>query len=445
MNEMNILKPVRSGPVNNTFRLGVPTWANACVGENGSPGYFEYAKGYSSAANLMLSEVIRSRGIEHVVDYFIYPICFNMRHSVELHLKQSIVHLEKLYSKTGKRLEFDLKASHDIGILWELLIEKAFNFDVRYKEQLTSMDAVISDFASVDKTGQTFRYPHDNKGKTKHLTNLDHGINLIVLRDVFRQLESSLEELRILELYLIDEYSLGSHTDNLSREEVMYIAHLLPDRGRWGEKYFSDARCRIKKVLGLSSNAFKRVTSIIESNHEMASKIGLNLELLGLNEEDLNEFLGCILKLNPLDSLIGGIEEFSDDFIAQFEKDRKLIDELLVRLSPKVTKEYISGLLAFEYLNDEHWLGEYYSEGYLYHLSSQSSIEENLKGEVIRLLNKPMFPVYVVYGLCCLGKNNLANKIVKDHDLLKYFPDVEMALNGNMFEIRKPFGFYGIR
>jgi hypothetical protein len=439
-------RPARPAPINNTFRLDDPTWANACVGENGSPGYFEYARGFSSAANLMLDEVIRSRGLKHSVDYFIYPICFNMRHSIELHLKQSIIHLKKLYVKANIKLEFDVKPSHDIGIIWKFLVENATCFDVRYAEPLISMDAVISDFVDVDNTGQAFRYPHDSKEKVKHLTNLDDGINLIVLKKVFRHLENSLEELRVLELYLLDEYSLGSHTDNLSREEVLHIANLLPNRDKWGESYFSDARCRIKKVFGLSSNAFSRVTNIIENNHEMASKIGLDLGLLGLNESDLSEFLSCVLKLTPPVSIVGHIVAGPcDDFIEQFGEERKLINKLIVQLSPKVTKEYVAGLLAFQYLKEDHWFGEYYSEGYLFHLNRLPSSNEELRSEVIRLLNKPMLPVYVVYGLCFLGMNDLAIKIVKDHDLLNHFPDVENTLNGRMFELRKPFKFYDIR
>lgn len=439
-------RPDRPAPINNTFRLDDPTWANACVGENGSPGYFEYARGFSSAANLMLDEVIRTRGIEYSVDYFIYPICFNMRHSVELHLKQSIVHLEKLYVKVGKRLNIDLKISHDIGNLWEFLIANAFQFDVRYKELLTSMDAVITDFSNVDKTGQAFRYPHDRDEKIKHLTNLDHGINLLVLRDVFRDLENSLEELRVLELYLLDEYSLGSQTDDLSREEVLHIANLLPNRDKWGESYFSDARCRIKKVFGLSSNAFSRVTNIIQSNHEMASRIGIDLGLLGLSESDLREFISCVLKLTSpvlVDSSVDAGS--SDDFIEQFVRERKLINKLIIQLSPKVTKEYVAGLLALHYLKEDHWFGEYYVKGYLFYLNRLSSSDEELKSEVIRLLNKPMLPVYVVYGLCFLGMKDIANKIVKSHDLLHHFPDVENALNGRMFELCKPYRFYELR
>lgn len=73
---------------NQTFTGSEPTWANACVGDNGQPNYIEYSKGYSKAANLLLNNVLNTRGKE--VDLYIYPICFNMRHSIELRIKEAI-------------------------------------------------------------------------------------------------------------------------------------------------------------------------------------------------------------------------------------------------------------------------------------------------------------------------------------------------------------------
>ena len=67
---------------NLTFRGGEPFWANACVGENGMPNYYDYAKGFSEGANLLIRAALSNNGCEYPVDTFIYPICFNMRHSV---------------------------------------------------------------------------------------------------------------------------------------------------------------------------------------------------------------------------------------------------------------------------------------------------------------------------------------------------------------------------
>lgn len=103
---------------NSTFRGGTPSWSNACVGDNGSPGYWEYSRGFSRAANLLIDLGLKNHGIDHPVDELVYPVCFNMRHSIELRLKGSIESLQILAKFRDKRLEFDFASSHDIGNIW---------------------------------------------------------------------------------------------------------------------------------------------------------------------------------------------------------------------------------------------------------------------------------------------------------------------------------------
>ena len=101
---------------NQTFVCAKPSHLNACVGENGNPTYVQYAIGFSQAANLLIDQVIED-DIKYPVDDFIYPVCFNMRHSVELRLKGAITELQILGTIAGKNLDFDLSGSHDIGWL----------------------------------------------------------------------------------------------------------------------------------------------------------------------------------------------------------------------------------------------------------------------------------------------------------------------------------------
>lgn len=52
------------------------------------------------------------------VDQQIYPICFNMRHAVELSLKYQILMLESIRSESSIG-QFDSAGSHDVGNIWE--------------------------------------------------------------------------------------------------------------------------------------------------------------------------------------------------------------------------------------------------------------------------------------------------------------------------------------
>ncbi len=108
---------------NSTFRGGEPSWANACVGNNGSPSYVEYAKGFSKAANLIIDQALERQNTHFHVDDMVYPACFNMRHSVELRLKGAIEDLEVIAKWKGTRIDFDLVGSHDIGNIWKFLNE----------------------------------------------------------------------------------------------------------------------------------------------------------------------------------------------------------------------------------------------------------------------------------------------------------------------------------
>jgi hypothetical protein len=102
---------------NQTFRGAEPSWANACVGENGDPSYVEYARGFSKAANILIRAVLKDRSIHLTTDEFVYPICFNMRHSIELRLKGAIEALQKLATLKSERLPFNIKGTHDLNKL----------------------------------------------------------------------------------------------------------------------------------------------------------------------------------------------------------------------------------------------------------------------------------------------------------------------------------------
>ena len=80
---------------NNTFSGGVNSRFNATVGNNGSGSplgearsNIDYAIGFSSAAIELIEVALTSDKIENSLDYLVYPICFNMRHAVELQLKK---------------------------------------------------------------------------------------------------------------------------------------------------------------------------------------------------------------------------------------------------------------------------------------------------------------------------------------------------------------------
>tara|TARA_R110000765_G_scaffold289438_1_gene385574 strand:+ start:175 stop:633 length:459 start_codon:yes stop_codon:yes gene_type:complete len=146
---------------NSVFINGEPFSANACVGANGFINYLTYAKGYSKASNLLLAHVLHQGCID--IDSFIYPICFNMRHSIELRLKGAIDNLKKLAQMKNVSLTFSLAKEHDISNTWNFFEEKSKFLDKRFVNINKKLEKSIIDIGKIDSTGQTFRYPYDTK------------------------------------------------------------------------------------------------------------------------------------------------------------------------------------------------------------------------------------------------------------------------------------------
>lgn len=80
---------------NDTFSGGETTHLNATVGNNGSfapegeaRSNTDYALGFSSAALELIRAAKESSELRTHLDFLVYPICFNMRHAVELRLKK---------------------------------------------------------------------------------------------------------------------------------------------------------------------------------------------------------------------------------------------------------------------------------------------------------------------------------------------------------------------
>ncbi len=294
---------------NASFRGWDPTWANACVGENGNPQIYEYASGFASAATLLLDQVISSEGTTLYVDTFIYPICFNIRHAVELFLKSAAVSLEKLANIRGRAdPKFDLTGSHDLGKIWRYVNDRALGFDPRFHAVIGSLDQYIIDLASIDPTGQVFRYPFNTDNK-KHLTAVS-VVNVIVLKKRWSELEKYLRDLTYLCDQLVTEYGWGGFTANLSRAQLVEIAANLPDRTQWGADAFITKKAEILHKFKLSSNEFSKALNIIQERRELASLCAHEVPIPGIDATVLIKFFAIWLKIHDLNEVLAEPEMF---------------------------------------------------------------------------------------------------------------------------------------
>lgn len=414
---------------NQTFTGSDPTWANACVGDNGQPNYIEYSKGYSKAANLLLNYVLNSKGEQ--IDHLIYPICFNMRHSIELRLKGAIEEISSLSKiKNIKLLTFDLIGSHNIGNIWKYFKENSKILDIRFKTVNEKLDATIVNIAEIDSTGQTFRYPFNNENK-KHLVD-QKIINCAILKIKFNELEKNLDDLIHLTDLLIDEYKLGTFTKKFSRVQIFQFVKELPPIDQWDKSAFIELKNKLKANYNLSNNDFSKITDQIKNNYELSHKIGLKKNLVFLSDCDVLEI--CDIWITYFEPKFRDLynqtdltsEDNSSDPIEEWIKNAELHKKGMTLLENKLLVDYVADLQALYYLSiDQHQ----YSENYMFRFKYfQNEAKYNdLSNSLDHLLSKSTFLEELLKSLFFLNQRDLAERIIQIYDLETIFDFISQA------------------
>lgn len=423
---------------NSTFCGGGQSWANACVGNNGSPSYMEYSKGFSTAANMLLDQVIDDRGIHLYVDELIYPICFNMRHSVELRLKGAIDEVFEIAAIKGVSFVFDSATSHDIGIIWDAFKSESESLDSRYVSLNAKINQIILDIASVDSTGQTFRYPVSNESQ-KHLVEVSI-INIVVLKEKFAELEQNLDLLHRLNLWLRDEYQQGTHTSKLSRPMIYHLAMHLPPKNKWGDESFSETKSKIRAELNLSSNDLSKAIAKITGHYYLASLVGITIPLEGVADDQLISFFDEWIKLHPdasgqdnNDVAELGSQAMLEEIINSFAVEREVWDSLSARLTPK----FLAGMKALFYFARDKTFVEYYSVIYARYLKELQFYcdkdDQGFKESFRHLIQKTNALENVLITLFALGNASLAELLIERYSFARNYYWIEKARSGELF------------
>jgi hypothetical protein len=424
---------------NSTFCGAEPTWANACVGDNGQPDYFDYAQGFSSAANLLIKAVLTERGLKYSPDIFIYPICFNMRHSVELRLKGLIENLRKFPGRKTELNSIELTSIHGIGKLWEHIVVAAAIIDSRFGLFVDDLNEYILDIEEVDPTGQTFRYPHDREDN-KHLVDVS-VINVYVLHCRFKSLEEKLDCLDSFCYELLREYSLGTFTTKFSRAQLLELALEVPPLSEWRSDVFVDFSLRVKEKYSLSNNDFSRAICKIKSHYGMVSSLQ-SPPLKFVGREGLIVFFEAWCQLNDIGELKNETEvEFSFDNAASiavaFESikvQQRKEDELWPGLSGALSLGELADLKALYECGGEKYSEEYvrYVDHFFGELSAESG-EVRFRYLLFKLLGRPGAIERILKALFLVGHGDDAEFLIAHLDLDGYFDWVGKAKRNMLF------------
>ena len=358
--------------MNKTFKSGNEIY-NACVGNNGYIDFDTYADGFKEAAFLLINAAI-DRKIP--MDIAIYPAVFNARHYLELFIKHQIRKANTmLYCLNGNNYKVIPINGHDLSKLWKNYKEKVKN-EERLNDQINQINEfIIFDFANIDDSSETFRYPV-SKGNKKHLTNIQ-CIDIVNFKEHFEKIVSQFEKLDEVTDFLYNEYLTGIKAGGLCRNKISQIADELPEHKTWSEPSFLLKRDEICKKYNITPTQFSKVTKEIKKHPIFAKKIGIEIPISGLQVDTFEKFIAIF-------------DEYHKDLISYDEYIKKIMANLSKKEICSLTQLYDMGYF---------WL---FSEQYEYGYSLK--LEEDHKQLAGCYLRKGIAPEKIKLGMKIMGK-----------------------------------------
>ncbi|WNO03993.1 hypothetical protein [Rhodoferax mekongensis] len=409
------------GSANKTFRGSEPTWANACVGDNGAPGIIDYASGFAKAANALLDRAIATKGIELPVDILVYPVCFTMRHAIELFLKSVAENLISIGKTRGVPLPpFSHEDSHDLGLIWHYVQSNSFATDERLAVSINGLDEYVRDVATMDASGQVFRYPFDLNSK-KHLTDIGI-INFIVLKERFNEVERLLLALSQKTEELLDEYRWGTFTKKLSRYQLYQLATELPNRTAWCDASFVSIKLTLMAKYKLSGKDFCRALNLIQKRHEMAACIGMQVAIPGLSLEALMRFFDHWCKVNDLKYVIDPPPPriVNSDDLHDTLQDHDALQDSAKALASEIRPEEFAAIQALFEFEGEVPVSEAFDlthSIYRKYVDSHAANPDRYLRALIRMMEKVRAFERILYSLDLLGQAEALEVIFERYGL----------------------------
>lgn len=259
----------------------------ACVGNNGGTDDVSILMGFRSTALLIIDNITNGNGTE---DELIYPLVFAIRHSVELALKIILCDLSRISHIKGIQFpigESDLH-THDIEEL-SGFVKTLYSLDRRLSDLVELSLQYVSDYF-FDKKADIFRYEKDLDGnESLKLVNIEQ-ISIETLEKKYSRMMDLLEN-AINNIHLmVEEYSIGTFTRDLSRDDILQISQKLMPISEWKKEEFDACRDSIKKEYGIGGNKLSAVIKLIKSHPLFSSNIGSEIALGHITEGEIHVY-----------------------------------------------------------------------------------------------------------------------------------------------------------
>lgn len=151
------------------------------VGTQPKTAFGVFATGYRRAAETVSRSLLRKRRFS---DYEAYPVIFLYRHAFELSLKHAIYKAAEYAAYTdGNNLDERLHNDHNLHRLAMILegsLKRLFLDDLFLQQLLIRLTTTSRDFAEIDPTSFSYRYPVDTNGKAVAATGQSVNLRLFV-------------------------------------------------------------------------------------------------------------------------------------------------------------------------------------------------------------------------------------------------------------------------
>jgi hypothetical protein len=158
----------------------------AYVARNTDERLYRLINGFRNGADLLVERAMEE---PHFQSNLVYPIIFNYRQSLELHLKYLLMAYGPLTEATP-----DFR-SHDLKKLWSKYRHVVESLDPGLSdgdtEAINAAEACIAEFGQVDPGSDAFRFAHDSKGHPIQLQI--NNVDLSNLREVMASIHNLLE------------------------------------------------------------------------------------------------------------------------------------------------------------------------------------------------------------------------------------------------------------
>lgn len=347
------------------FNFNRDTKLFACIGDNSGINSEErdaiIVDGYRTNAKLLFEAIASGKELQ---DTCVYPLFFTCRHSIELSLKLIINKLLKIYKKRNDLKNDDnfcqtirsILTSHSIEELVDSF-KNMQNFDDNVKKvfrELEDFDLYIKDYF-FDVESDAFRYTYKNDKVTVNLCDK----RLLHVGILYGKYEILIKQLDYFYSYfcnLLDEqYSTGTFTKKLSREQLEEISHMIDITNL---ETFDDDKEKIISKYKLSKNDFSKALDVIKSHREFSLNIGREIKFGNIKETTIKELV-CLIKLvkkiNKIEPLkkksILDFDEYTEENRILKENLEKELEEKGNNLFNKLDKREINELLSFYEIN----------------------------------------------------------------------------------------------